>query len=451
MKHKLLPWILGLMVLPLIWEGCTSEGPASPPNVILIMADDMGVECLGTYGSLSYQTPHLDELAARGIRFENCIAQPLCTPSRVKIMTGLYNYRNYGFFGHLGLEQTTFGTLMKAAGYSTCIAGKWQLNGLSYKEQITDWNDPSRPVQLGFDEYCLWQLTRARKEGERYANPLIECNGELLEGMTDAYGPDVFAAFVMDFIERHKDGPFFIYYPMVLVHDPFVPTPDSESWPEREKRYQGDTAYFKEMVAYADLIVGQIVSTLEATALLENTVLIFTGDNGTHPSIYSRTASGLIRGGKGNTTDAGTHVPLIVHYPEGKQTGVSYQPLIEFSDFYPTLAEIAGQAVDGSGEPGQRVDGQSFFPVLTGSPHVPRESAFVHYDPKWGRNVNQYRNQFVRTLDYKLYSDGRFFDLNTDVLEQQAISRDSFSETEAEVYQVLQGELARHPAFLSPD
>jgi arylsulfatase A len=235
---------------------------------------------------------------------------------------------------------------------------------------------------------------------------------------------------------------------MVLVHDPFVPTPDSESWTEQDHRYQGDTAHFKEMVAYADLIVGQIVSTLEETALLENTVLIFTGDNGTHPSIYSRTASGLIRGGKGKTTDAGTHVPLIVHYPAGKQSGVSYQPLIEFSDFYPTLAEIAGQPLVASGDSGRRVDGQSFFPVLTGSPHVPRESAFVHYDPKWGRNVNQYRNQFVRTLDYKLYSDGRFFDLNTDVLEQQPISRDSLSEPEAEVYQVLQGEMARHPAFL---
>jgi arylsulfatase A len=213
MKQNLLPWMLGLMALPMLWEGCTSQRAPAPPNVILIMADDMGFECLGTYGSLSYQTPHLDELAARGIRFESCVAQPLCTPSRVKIMTGLYNYRNYGFFGHLGLEQATFGTLMKEAGYSTCIAGKWQLNGLSYKEQITDWNDPARPVQMGFDEYCLWQLTKARREGERYANPLIECNGELLDGMKNAYGPDVFADFIMDFIKRHKDGPLLYLLP----------------------------------------------------------------------------------------------------------------------------------------------------------------------------------------------------------------------------------------------
>jgi len=421
--------------------------PAGPPNVILIMADDMGFECLGAYGSLSYQTPHLDQLAAKGIRFEYCISQPLCTPSRVKIMTGLYNYRNYGFFGHLGLEQPGFGQLMKEAGYATCISGKWQLNGLSYKEEITDWNDPTRPVQMGFEEYCLWQLTRARKEGERYADPLIECNGQLLDRNAEAYGPDVFARFVMDFIERHKDKPFFVYYPMVLVHDPFVPTPDSENWQYQEERYQGDTAYFKEMVAYADKIVGQIVTSLETHGLLENTVLIFTGDNGTHPSIYSLTTAGVIRGGKGNTTDAGTHVPLIAHYPAGKQQGITYQPLIEFSDFYPTLAEIAGQPLDASGKPGQQVDGKSFFPVLTGSPHVPRKTAFVHHDPKWGRNVNRYRNQFVRSLDYKLYSDGRFFDLSTDVLEQQPIRADSLLETEAAVYQMLQRELARHPAF----
>ena len=110
-------------------------------------------------------------------------------------------------FGHLGLENQSFGNLMKEAGYATCISGIWQLNGLSYKEQLSDWNDPTRPQQLGFDEYCLWQLTRARKEGERYANPLIERNGKLLDREADAYGPDLFANFVLDFIERHSDQP----------------------------------------------------------------------------------------------------------------------------------------------------------------------------------------------------------------------------------------------------
>ena len=143
---------------------CSNEPSEEKPNIILIMADDMGYECLSAYGSTSYKTPRLDEMAASGVRFENCVSQPLCTPSRVKIMTGKYNYRNYEYFGYLGTDEYTFGNLMQDAGYATCIAGKWQLNGLAYQDEISDWNDSSKPNKLGFDEYCLWQLTQPRKE-----------------------------------------------------------------------------------------------------------------------------------------------------------------------------------------------------------------------------------------------------------------------------------------------
>lgn len=208
-----------LLFIILGFTACTSHEESKTPNVILIMADDMGYECLSTYGSQSYHTPVLDSLAAQGIRFDQAVSQPLCTPSRVKIMTGLYNYRNYDYFGHLQNEAYTFGNLMKEAGYATCIAGKWQLNGLAYKDEIPHWNDAGRPHQFGFDEYCLWQLTKTRGEGERYADPLIEQNGRVLENLEDSYGPDIFADFILDFIERKQDSSFFIYYPMVLVHD----------------------------------------------------------------------------------------------------------------------------------------------------------------------------------------------------------------------------------------
>jgi arylsulfatase A len=448
MNRTILKLAFGVIFLPLLWQGCTSVSQEILPNVILIMADDMGYECLGTYGSISYKTPNLDQLAANGIRFEHCISQPLCTPSRVKIMSGLHNYRNYKFFGHFDLKNPSIGNLMKQAGYATCISGKWQLNGLSYKKQLTDWDDPNRPNKLGFDESCLWQLTRARGEGERYANPLIERNGEVLDRDAEAYGPDVFASFVLDFIESKQDQAFFIYYPMVLVHDPFVPTPDSEKWKKQDERYQNDTAYFKEMVAYSDKIVGQIVASLEEKGLLENTILLFTGDNGTHPSIYSHTVSETIRGGKGNTTDAGTRVPLIAHYPDGKQKGVIYEDLIEFSDFYPTLAEIARIPPAPKEHTAIQTDGRSFFPVLTGSSHSPRETVFVHYDPRWSNNVNRFRNQFVRTLEYKLYSDGRFIHVTSDVLELNPLSADSLANSEKEVRQMLQSELDRHPEFI---
>jgi arylsulfatase A len=304
------------MFFTMILGSCGNQYTVKKPNVILIMADDMGYECLSCYGSTSYHTPVLDRLASRGIRFNHCISQPLCTPSRVKLMTGLYNYRNYDYFGHLKNEAYTFGNLMKDAGYKTCIAGKWQLNGLAYKENIPYWNDSKRPYHFGFDEYCLWQLTRTRGEGERFADPLIEQNGQVLETNIDDYGPEIFTNFLLDFMERNKDLPFFIYYPMVLVHEPFVPTPDSRDWNNPSMRYKNDTTYFKDMVAYTDKKVGEIMDKLEKLELNEHTIILFTGDNGTHPSIFSHTVKGVIQGGKGNTIDAGVHVPLIAYWPE---------------------------------------------------------------------------------------------------------------------------------------
>lgn len=418
---------------------CKENKTPDRPNVILIMADDMGYECLGSYGSTSYMTPVLDSLASQGIRFANCVSQPLCTPSRVKIMTGLYNYRNYDYFGHLSSNQYTFGNMMKEAGYATCIAGKWQLNGLAYKNKIRDWSDNTRPHQFGFDEYCLWQLTKERKEGKRYANPLIEQNGKILNRNEDDYGPDIFSNFILNFIERKKDEPFFAYYPMVLVHDPFVPTPDSKNWQEKEFRYKNDTSNFKDMVKYTDKMVGRIVKKLMELDIDKNTIIIFTGDNGTHPSIFTHTKKRIVRGGKGNTIDAGTHVPLIVCWPRKINRGSVYEGLIEFSDFFPTLADLVGKEM--------HTDGKSFYPLLTGTNYTPRNTAFVHYDPRWGKRVNQYRNQFVRTLDYKLYRDGRFFNLTKDILEKNPINPDSLSEKTSAVKSGLLKELGKHPAM----
>ena len=144
-------------------SSCAKEDDKKPPNVILIMADDMGAETVGCYGNKYNKTPNLDAMASDGILFKNCISQPLCTPSRVKIMTGMYNYRNYEYFGYLNSNQYTFGNLFSDQGYATCIAGKWQLNGLAYPKEIPDWNDPSRPNQLGFQNYCLWQLNQIQR------------------------------------------------------------------------------------------------------------------------------------------------------------------------------------------------------------------------------------------------------------------------------------------------
>jgi arylsulfatase A len=409
------------------------------PNVILIMTDDMGYECLNSYVSNSYQTPELDRFAAEGMQFNHAYSQPLCTPSRVKIMTGKYNYRNYSYFGHLRSSERTFGNLMQDKGYATCIVGKWQLNGLSYKDEIPDWHDNSRPQHFGFEEYCLWQLTRRGGEGGRYANPLIEQNGEILELEETAFGPDVFTNYLIDFISRNKDRPFFAYYPMVLVHDPFVATPGTGSWENEARRFKSDTARFGDMIAHTDKIIGRLMDHLKTLDLDEQTLVIFTSDNGTHPSVYTPTANGIIRGAKGNTTDAGTRVPLLARWPGKIEAGSVNDELIGFHDVVPTLADLTGQEVES--------DGMSFLPLLIGEAYEPREFMFMHYDPRWNKNVSQHRDQFVRDKRYKLYPSGDFFDLQNDPLEYFPLVKDSVDNAVILVWEKMQLELSRHPGL----
>ena len=127
-------------------------GLSRSPNVILIMADDMGFECMSANGGLDYATPRLDDLGARGIRFTHCYTTPICTTSRVALMTGNHTYRSYEAFTYLNPSAYTFGHLMQDAGYATCIAGKWQLNGTHW--ELPGWSDPRRPLLAGFDVNC---------------------------------------------------------------------------------------------------------------------------------------------------------------------------------------------------------------------------------------------------------------------------------------------------------
>jgi arylsulfatase A-like enzyme len=373
------------------------------------MADDIGYECFGSYGSTSYQTPYLDGLARTGIRFEHAYSTPLCTPSRVQIMTGKYNFRNYRAFGILDPKERTFAHMLKEAGYATCAAGKWQLYGSdALAPEIR--GTGSMPGQAGFDEHCLWHLV---DRGSRYADPVIVENGRKREELEDKYGPDVFRDFINDWIERHKDQPFFVYYPMALVHSPFVPTPDSEAW--ATNRDQRDDRYFADMVNYMDKIVGQIIGQLEELGLRENTLVMFVGDNGTHKSIQSAIGDRIVQGDKGETTDAGTHVPFIANWPGTAPSGSLCSDLIDFSDFYPTLAEAAGVKVADA----ESIDGRSFLPQLMGEQGNPRQWIFCHYDPRWGGR--QETQRYAQDKRWKLYDDGKLFDIPFDPLEKGPI------------------------------
>src|SRR5690606_9551951 len=303
--------------------------------IVLIMADDLGVECLSTYGCLDYKTPHLDALAASGAKFTHAYSQPLCTPTRVQIMTGKYNFRNYPEFGYLNPDEITFGDLLRDAGYKTSIVGKWQLSG-----PLKSATNPSSPVDWGFDDYCLWQLNNLAPgkdgRGSRYWNPFLECNGEKLSPGNDVYGPDVTAQHLMDFIEKNRNESFFAYYPMILTHGPYDSTPDSDS------RGKNQVRYFKDMVEYMDKIVGRIVAKLDELKLRDNTIVIFTGDNGTGKEVRTNTKNGVIAGGKGTTTDAGTHVAFIVSWPGKIEPGTVTNRLVDFTDVLPSLLAATG-------------------------------------------------------------------------------------------------------------
>ena len=353
-----------LTILAGLLLGAFTAQANDQPNIILIMADDMGYEALSSNGSESCKSPNLDKLAAKGVRFTNCFSNPICTPSRVKLMTGQYNVRNYVKFGWLDREQTTFAHQLKAAGYATAIAGKWQLG-----------RDKDSPQHFGFEQSCLWQHTRSGRSNEdgknidrRFVNPQLEFNGVEKDFTNGEYGPQVCTDFICDFIDKNKKKPFLVYYPMILTHCPFDPTPDSTDWdPKRlgSTTYKGDRndpqRHFRDMVAYADKAVGQIVSQLGKSGVRDNTLIIFTGDNGTDTPIVTPWNGKKVVGGKGTMSDTGTRVPLIVNWPAGiRKAGRVVDDLVEFTDVFPTICEVTTAKLP-KNHPG---DGTSIVPVL---------------------------------------------------------------------------------------
>ncbi len=392
----------------------------SPPNIILIMADDIGIEGLGSYGGLSYKTPRLDRLADQGIRFTHAYSQPLCTNTRIQLMTGLHNNKNWKAFGILDPKAKTIGHYLSEAGYKSCIAGKWQLQ--SYDPPDYPGSEKRRgtgmhPKDAGFDSYSLFHSLHTEDKGSRYADPTYLENGKLIDNVKGKYGPDLWVDHINDFMEKNQKDPFFVYYPMALPHWPMVPSPLSAEWKDPSLRNHEDTRHFKSMVEYMDFLVGRIEDKVEALGLTENTVILFYSDNGTHLKITSQTQNGPIKGGKGLTTDAGTRVPLIVKWPQKIKPGVS-DALVDSTDFIPTLLDLAQKPLAAE----HKLDGKSFHSTLLGSKDHQREWVYCFYDPRPGWDKDQFTELvFVRDRRYKLYDDGRLYDIQNDVLEENAI------------------------------
>ncbi len=398
---------------------------ADKPNVIVIMADDIGAEGLGCYGSTIYTTPNLDRMAQEGARFNNAYATPLCTPTRVMIMSGLYPNRT-GFRGLISKDDgvrmptsiKTFGNYFHDAGYATAIAGKWQLGKF---DEI-----PEQPKQHGFDEYCMWTWVYNGQKTSRYYKPHIYQDAKFIQGAAKDYGPDFYHKFIIDFIERKKDQPFFVYFPMALVHNPFDIPPQLGELASRKFTADMDkqTKAFGHMITYMDYVVGDIFDTLRKHGLDKNTLVLFTGDNGTNKSITSKLQDLSIHGGKGSMTEAGTRVPLMAWWPGKINPGVREQ-LFSLADVLPTITAIAGIPLS------REVDGMNLSHNLLGGDGKDREQILVSFG----------KGYFARDKQFRLNQDGKFYNIPVDSdssrYSERAVSSDDSKADHDRLQQVL--------------
>jgi arylsulfatase A len=292
---------------------------------------------------------------------------------------------------YLSPQQPSFPRQLKSAGYATAIAGKWHVSLLHKHNTITE---------FGFDEYQVWQIFDDEgNKRRRFWTPHLNRNGTLIaDEIKNRYGPDLDMEFLLDFVRRNAEEkkPFLAYLTTCLPHYPWEPTPDSKQrgYVSPNTEHKGDPKYFPEMVAYLDKQVGQILNTLDELGIAQNTVVMFLADNGTDQNLTNLWGDGKrIQGGKGTMTDRGTRVPLIVRWPGRIKEGSNRDDLIDFSDIFPTLCEIAGAPL-----PKDKLHGRSFLPQLLGEPGKPRE--WVHVQDKGQRHV--------RSRDFILTHKGGF-------------------------------------------
>jgi len=410
--------IVTLLLFTILAVGCTEA--ESPPNIVLILADDIGVETINAYGG-EYVTPHINSLAENGVRFDQGHATPVCTTTRTRLLAGTYNFKHYDAFGHLNPDLYMLTRFIKDSGYASVVVGKWQLAGnMEYGGKGTF------PWDAGFDEHLVWQLKRNLK-GSRYWQPTLTENGLTKTYCKDDFAPTLFKDYVLDFIDRKKDEPFFVYYNSVLAHDPWTTTPDSLEAKNPKEKFAG-------MMGYLDKMVGEVLAKLEAHDLTENTIIWFIGDNGTHPQITSLRHGKPIIGGKWITKTSGTHVPYILQWKGSLPQGVVRDDLVEVLDVYPTLASAVGK------NPRIELDGIDLLPYARGNINRTRNWIFMHYDPQWGSdyfNTFMPAARFIFDQNWKYYGDGRFYNTSKDPLEKVELIPDEFGGETMDAYRAF--------------
>lgn len=373
MNSRPIPRAIFLLLLALTLRVFPAETGGRPPNVVLIFADDLGFGDLGCYGARGYSTPNLDRLAKQGTRLTGfCVPQAVCSASRAALLTGCYPNR-VGILGALGpnsktginASETTLAELLKSRGYSTAIFGKWHLG--DSREFL--------PLQHGFDEYYglpysndMWPWHPTGKYPDL---PLIEGNNIVAKNPDQSKLTREYTDRAIRFVEANRNRPFFLYLPHSMPHVPLFAGADFKG---RTKR-----GLFGDVLSEIDDSVGRILRKLHDLNLEENTIVIFTSDNGPWLSYGDHAGSaGHFREGKGTTFEGGVRVPCIIRWPGRIPAGKTLKDLASTIDIFPTIAEASGAAISMD----RTIDGQSLLPWLSGKrgSKSPREHLFYYWD-----------------------------------------------------------------------
>lgn len=370
-----------------------SKTSTQKPNIIYILADDLGIGDVSCYGADLYKTPNIDKLAKNGIQFNNAYTVPLCGPSRATVLTGRYGFRtsavNQDNVTKLKPEDEILTpSILKPAGYTSAMVGKWSQFKLT-------------PKDFGFDDYITFKGSGVYwNKDSKKPEPYFE-NGKIKTLKDNEYMPDLVHNHLVKFLAANKNKPFFLHYAMVHVHGEIQRTPDSK----------GDSKeWYADNVSYMDKLVGKLMNTLDSLKLRENTLVIFMGDNGTAGQNAARnTVNGKkLSGKKGTMEECGALVPMIANWPGKIASGVVTKALIDASDFVPTFTDLTGASLPAN----KKIDGKSFLPLLMGKSDKAREWIFIGLGKYW----------YARNAKYKLNREGQLFDMSNAPFEEKLIA-----------------------------
>jgi len=439
-------------VIFVVWLPCSdgfSANVARRPNIVFFMADDLGWGELGCYGQQKINTPRIDRLAAQGMRFTQAYSgSHVCAPSRSVLMTGLHSghtpVRANGAGKHLYADDVTVAEVLKSAGYATGIFGKWGLGNET---------TPGRPTLQGFDTF-MGQLEQVHAHFYypywiwRNNKPFLMPENE--GRRRQRYVHDEMFAGVLDFVREHRGEPFFLYVPCILPHVELVVPEESEvpyrgkfpkmAIPDPRPGYLGSKdgyTTFAGMVSRMDRDVGRLLDLIAKLGLDDDTLFIFTSDNGGQGGNWKGmtdffTGNGPLRGYKGSFHEGGIRVPMIARWPGHTAAGTTSDLQLCFQDVLPTVAAVAGVV------PPENIDGISFLPTLTGKGKQ-QHHEFLY----WEYPRNKGYEQAVRLDDWKLLRTPagkiELYDLATDLGETKNVA-DQHPDIVTKIEQVLASE-----------